>query len=153
MKKSLLILSILLISNNSFAQLIETMGAMGVQGAMTTSAVHQTSQMNKAVQMDNFLREFNHRLMAIKIDGLNGYSGESTVSAGGYRADFKAINASAFQVVTPAADKALCERMVSRSWNGLKQIQIGKKTYDASLIHSLGFEVCPQKTSLKFIFE
>ena len=153
MKRTLLILSILLISNNSFGQLIETMGSLGVQGAMTTSAVGQVQQMNKAVQMDTFLREFNHRLMAIKIDGLNGYSGESMVSAGGYRADFKTLNASSFQVVIPAADKALCERMVARSWDGLKQIQIGKKAYDAALVQSLGFEICPQKTSLKFIFE
>lgn len=153
MKKSLLILSILLISNNSFGQLIETMGSLGVQGAMTTSAVNQTRQMNKAVQIDTFLREFNDRLMMIKIDGLNGYKGNYTISTGGYKADFKTINTSSFQVSIPLADKALCERMVARSWDGLRQIQIGNKTYDASMVHSLGFEICPQKTSLKFIFE
>lgn len=153
MKKSLLILSILLISNNSFGQLIETMSSLGIQGTMTTSAVGQTRQMNKMVQLDTFLREFNDKLMLIKIDGMNGYSGESTVQAGGYRANFKAINRSTLQATIQMADKALCERMVARSWDGLRQIQIGNKTYDASLVHSLGFEICPQKTSLKFIFE
>ena len=153
MKKTLLILSILLISNNSFGQLIETMGTLGIQGTMTTSVVTQTQKMNKLVQLDQFLRAFNEKVMMTQISGMNGYSGSSTVSVGGYKADFKAINSTSFQATIPTASKELCERMISRSWEGLRQIQIGNKAYDPSLVQSLGFEICPDKTSLKFIFE
>ena len=68
MKKSLLILSILLISNNSFAQLIETMGSLGIQGSMTNQAVTQTKKMNDAVKMDSFLRVFNEKVVMMQIN-------------------------------------------------------------------------------------
>ena len=153
MKKSLLILSILLISNNSFAQLIETMGALGIQGSMTNQAVTQTKKMNDAVKMDSFLRAFNEKVVMMQINGIDGYSGGYKIDEGGYRAEISTINSTSFKAVIPSVNKELCERMISRSWDGAVSVQINNKTYYTSEIQSLGFEVCPQKSSLTFIFE
>lgn len=69
------LLGLFLIPFSAHAQLVDTIGSMGISGQMTTQGVKSASQGMNALRQTQIIQNINMVVMNIKMNFLNGYTG------------------------------------------------------------------------------
>lgn len=150
MKKIVLILLLCLgFRYSTSAQFLDSLGALGMQGALVQQSSHQIGQGMTALKQNQILQDLVQTVTQIRINHMNGYSGVNTASVSGQ--PFKDIswsvgpkNSMQFYILLENINQSLCQKLVS-SMTEAREIEINNIVGNA--------RHCKTNNTLKFIFD
>ena len=129
MKKIYLIAIMMFFINQAEAQLVDLMGSMAVEGALTTQSAQQVGRAHQQVLLHQFIQAMDLKNTEIFTSGLSDYNSLpiSRVSAGGITATFQGegnFYKADFSNMTPA----LCRLLLSHQWPNAVEVRFSMPT-------------------------
>lgn len=132
------------------AQLIDTIGSLGVGGQMATQGVKSTAQGMSALKQNQIIQNLNLLVMDIKMNHIGGYAGLSKSSVGG-RNPFPGMdwtlgsdNGQTFYIEFDHVNASLCQKLTSPGLGTQKTLVNGTDSKTAN---------CSNTSKIKLIYE
>lgn len=149
MKIKYFVFVILLVSSYiANAQILDSLGTLGIQGVLTRQSVGQVGQGLSLLKQNQILQDLVQTVAQIRTTYINGYTGVSLSSV--YGQPFKDIlwsigpkGANRFYIELNGIDQSTCQKLVS-SMTDAQEIEVN---------HIVGTaQQCKNNNVLKFIF-
>ena len=146
--KKLLFLIMLCISFPSFSQMIDMMGSLGVQGAITTGEVESVGRGLSALKQNQIIGDLTQTAMEIKTQFMGNYSSVQKGSLmgnpfGGLDWNISSISDHLFYIQLNQIDERTCMRLLSAR---LSAVEI-------ELNGISGSKSCMDSNQIRFIFD
>lgn len=132
------------------AQLIDTIGSMGIGGQMATQGVKATSQGMNALKQNQIIQNLNLLVMDIKMNHIGGYAGLNRTAVGGKNPfpgmdwSLGSDNGQTFYVEFNHIEASLCQKLTSPGLGALKIFINGVNSKTAN---------CSNTSKIKIIYE
>ncbi len=149
MKTKYFLLGFLLLSSyTANAQILDSLGTLGIQGVLTRQSVSQVGQGLSLLKQNQILQDLVQTVTQIRTTYINGYTGVNLASV--YGQPFKDISwsigpkgAKQFYIELNGIDQSACQKLVS-SMTDAQEIEVN---------HVVGTSrQCKNNNTLKFIF-
>lgn len=156
MKKSLWVVVFMLLSASVSAQMLETLGGLGVQGAMTAEGVQQMGSVQQKTRILALFRAIELKNAELITTYFGDYSGMpiTRITQNNVVGVYRPVEAGkAFEVSFQQLSKAVCSRLIERGWERLTHIWINGKSYLPGELGNMAFEYCQDKNNIRLIFQ
>lgn len=153
--KTGIVMVLALTAASAQAQMVDLMGSMAVDGALTTQSVQQVSRGRRQVLYHQFVNAMDLKNTEILTSGRTDYSHLpiSRVSAGGVTATFQGEGAfyqATFSTMTPA----LCRLLIAHTWPNAVEVRFATPT--GSVVAPFGAtsaDQCDSAQNITLIFQ
>ena len=118
MMKKLFFLFLLLIGVPSYSQMVDLMGSLSVQGALTTGDTHAVHQGLSVLKQNQILQDLTQAAMEIKTQFMGNYDSVSQYSVSGNYFngldwDISSLSSNLFYIQLNQIDKTTCSKLLS----------------------------------------
>ena len=146
--KKLLFLMMLCVSFPSFSQMIDLMGSLGVQGAITTGEVESVGRGLSVLKQNQIIGDLTQTAMEIKTQYMGSYSGVQKSSVmgnpfGGLDWDLGSFSDNLFYIQLNQIDERTCARLLSARLSAV----------ETELNGISGSKSCTDNNQIRFIFD
>ena len=113
--------------NQVHAQMVDLIGSMGIGAAQTASSVKSVSNMNKAVQVQQFINQLQMEIAMITTSYFGNYKKMpvQNKSVNGVKVTFKpADEKNALAISIPLSNQDFCQKLISHPFDNLRSVHL-----------------------------
>lgn len=134
------------------AQMIDTLGSLGISGALTAGDAKNVGTMTRAMRTSQAFQDFQLRFAEILTGGVS--SSNAILNTVKEKITFKQLSDNnGFSASFVPTDKGFCTRVLTSSLPTLSEVRVGGQKYlpDAAAVKS--DELCSAKQTISLIFQ
>ncbi len=129
------------------AQLIDTLGGIGIGGIQTVESIKNISSMQKSIQVNQILNDIQTKVYTIIFDHMGSYQNlqATQFSTTGITGHIIPINSQSFGIKLDNVPQLVCQKIINHPFQNIKEIQINNKKATSSVN-------CTENNQIFYIF-